>query len=105
MSAIRQSNAELDKLIEQITVDCYGEDEELTAFEVAFEQAGFPCPGSVVGEDVEVLSVRTVANRHELIATCQRGGRRYDIALLDVHLNADPATSNLLSGYRRWVDV
>lgn len=102
-SPLRRSNPELDELIEQITVDCYSEDEELTVFAVAFEQASFPCHGSVVGEDVEVLAISTVANRHELIASCQRNGRRYDIALLDIDLNAGPATSNLLAGYRHWI--
>ena len=41
-------------------------------------------------------------NRRELIATCQRNGRRYDIALLDIGLNADPETSRLIAAYRRW---
>jgi len=101
VSPVRRSALELDELIEEITVDCYSEDEELTAFEVTFEQVGFPCKGSVVRENVEVLAITTVANRHELIATCQRNGRRYDIALLDIDLNAGPDTSNLVAGYRQ----
>jgi uncharacterized small protein (DUF1192 family) len=67
------------------------------------EQARFPCPGTVVGEDVEVLSVAPDDDRRELIATCQRNGRRYEIALLDIDLNADPATSRLIAAYRRWI--
>jgi hypothetical protein len=43
VSSARRSNPELDELIDQITVDCCNDAEELTAFEVA--------------------------NRHELIAT------------------------------------
>jgi len=39
-----------------------------------------------------------------LIATCQRDGRRYEIALLDIQLNADPPTSRLIAAYRRWTD-
>jgi Calcium binding len=91
-------------LIEEITVDAYGEDEQLTGFENAFdEDAKFPCPGTVVGEEVEVLSVTAKDHRHELIATCKRGGRRYDIALLDIDVRADRATSRLIAAYRRWL--
>lgn len=52
---------------------------------------------------VEVLSVSSASNRRELVAPRQRGGRRYEVALLDIDLNADPATSQLLAGYRRWI--
>jgi hypothetical protein len=38
-----------------------------------------------------------------LIATCERHSRRYEIALLDVDLDADPQTSRLVAAYRRWI--
>ncbi|MDA8355646.1 MAG: hypothetical protein M0Z95_04965 [Actinomycetota bacterium] len=99
----RNADHELDRLIEEITVDCYDEDEQLGAFENAFdEHAGLPCPGTVIGEDVEVLSVAAPNGRHELVATCQRGAHRYHIALLDIDLHADPDTQRLLAAYRRW---
>jgi hypothetical protein len=76
----------------------------LAAFVNAFDEgANFPCLGSVVGEEVEVLSVSVENHRRELIATCTRGGRRYDVALLDVDLRADPTTSPLIAAYRRWL--
>lgn len=44
MSPARQTDADLDGLIEEITVDCSDEDEQLTGFEGAFdEDADFPC--------------------------------------------------------------
>jgi hypothetical protein len=103
MSPARQADPELDSLIEEITVDCYNEDEQLTAFENAFYHANFPCPGTVIGEDVEVLSVSLSNRRQELIATCQHDGRRHELALLDITLQADPNTARLLAAYRRWV--
>lgn len=104
MNPARKTDREIDSLIADITVDCYDEEEQLTAFENAFdEDANFPCPGVVIGEDVEVLSVATRNNRRELIATCRSGGRRYELALLDIDLHADPATSRLLAAYRRWL--
>ncbi len=103
MSLSRQADPELDSLIDEITVDCHDEDEQLTGFEAAFdEDASFPCPGTVIGEEVEVLHVGQGNGRRELIATCQRNGRRYEVSLLDINLDADPATSRLLAAYRRW---
>jgi hypothetical protein len=80
MPPARQASAELHALIEEIMVDAYDQDEQLMGFENAFdEDASFPCSGTVVGEDVRVLSVSRSDNRHELIATCQRRNRRYEI--------------------------
>jgi hypothetical protein len=91
-------------LIEEITVDAYDEDEQLTGFEVAFdEEAAFPCPGTVVGEEVEVVSVSVKNHRRELVATCKRGGRKYDVALLDIDIRGSSATSRLIAAYRRWL--
>jgi len=91
-------------LIAEITVDCYNEDEGLTAFENAFDEhtAAFPLPGAVVGDPVEVLRVTTSMGRRELIATCKRNGQQYDIALLDIDIHADPPISDLIAAYRRW---
>lgn len=73
-------------------------------FENAFgEDASFPCPATIIGEQVEVLSVSRADNHTELIATCQRGGRRYEVALLEIDLNPDPETARLLAAYRRWM--
>ncbi|HEY5343638.1 MAG TPA: calcium-binding protein [Solirubrobacteraceae bacterium] len=103
MPPARHAIAELDALIEEITVDAHDEDEQLMFFENAFdEDASFPCPATVIGEEVQALSVSRSNNRHELIATCQRNDRRYEIALLDVDLDADPQTSLLIAAYRHW---
>lgn len=103
MTPARQANAELDALIDEITIDAYDRDEQLMGFENAFDEANLPCPGTVIGENVEVLSVSTQNNRHELIATCQCNGCRYQIALLDIELDADPDTSRVIAAYRRWI--
>ncbi len=104
MTPLRQADPELDNLIDEITVDAHDQDEQLMGFENAFdEDANLPCMGTVIGQEVEVLSVSRANNRQELIATCQRDGRRYEIALLDINLQADPATSRLLAAYRRWI--
>jgi len=101
MTPASRAEPDLDSLIEEITVDCHDEDEQLMGFANAFEEASFPYPGTVIGEHVAVLSV-SVADRPELIATCTRDQRRYEIALLDVEIEADTTTSHLIAAYRRW---
>ncbi len=71
MSAARKADSDLDRLIDEIIVDAYDEDEQLMGFEVAFDEgADFPCPGTVVGEEVVVVSVSVKNHRRELVATC-----------------------------------
>ncbi len=104
MTHPRSVARDLDDLIAEITVDCNGDDEALASFEVAFDNdVRFPLPATVVGEDVRVLSVGLVDGRPELIATCERAGLHYRIALLDVDPDADAATMRLLNAYRRWL--
>jgi hypothetical protein len=104
MTFTGHTDHELDSLIAEITIDCHDEDEQLMGFENAFdEDASFPLPGTVIGEDVEVLSVSTANNRRELIATCTHASRSYEIALLDINIDADQPTSRLLAAYRRWL--
>ena len=103
MSPTRRTNPELDELIADITVDAYDEDEALMGFENAFDEADcFPCPGTVIDENIEILSVFTRNGRSELIATCQHASRRHEIALLDININTDQPASRLLAAYRRW---
>jgi hypothetical protein len=104
MTSSSGDDPELDSLIAEITVDCYNEDEALMAFQNAFEEdARLPCPGTVVGESVEVRWIGVGNGRRELIATCRRAGRDYDVALLDIGLQADSTTSRIFNAYRRWV--
>lgn len=104
MITARQADPDLDGLIEEITVDSHDEDEQLMGFEAAFDKdANLPCDGTVVGQPVTVLSISRGENRRELTATCQRDGRRYEITLLDIELDADPDTARLIAAYRRWL--
>jgi Calcium binding len=106
MSPVRRADPDLDELIDEITADANDEDEVLMGFEGFFdEQAHFPCPGTVLGEDVEVHRVAADGDRRELFATCQRNGRRYEIALLDIDIQADPPTARLIAAYRRWASA
>jgi len=100
----RLTAQDLDDLIREITADTYNDDEALTGFEVAFDdQVSFPLSGTVVGHEVEVLSVSIHNGRRELIARCRHGGRRYDVALLDVDCSGDFEFDRILAAYRQWL--
>jgi hypothetical protein len=102
ISPAPHNDPDLDSLIEEITVDAYNEDEQLMGFENAFDEANFPCPGTVVGEDIEVLSVTIANDRRDLIAACQRNGKRYQIALLDIDIDTNAETSRLGTACQGW---
>ena len=96
------ANPDLDNLISEITVDCHDQDEQLMGFANAFDEISYPYPGTVIGEEVQVLSISAADDRPELIATCKRGDHTHDVALLDIAINADPDTTRLIAAYRRW---
>ncbi|MBN2432820.1 MAG: cytoplasmic protein, partial [Acidobacteria bacterium] len=79
----------LDKTIERITVDAYGDDEQLWAFRQAFEDdVELPVDGFVIEEPVSVIAVDYEGNeRRGLTARCRReDGSEYVLAASDVVL-------------------
>jgi len=107
MPSTNRTDEDLDNLLWEITVDCKDEDEVMMGFEGFFEsEASFPWHGSVIGEEIEVMSLGTAENRPELMATCKHGERTYEVALLDIDkIDADPTTSRLIAAYRRWANA
>jgi hypothetical protein len=96
----------IEDLIEDVTVDAYGPDEQLWAFRQVFaDTARFPFAGQVVGVDVEVETVDYEGDdRRGLLAVCRRDGQRHTVSLLDVTLKQpiDPEMAQLMQAYRRW---
>lgn len=102
-----QTAAELDESIEAITVDCYGDDEELGAFLQAFEdELELPMNASVVGVPVEVVAMEYGGDvRRGIVARCRREGEDYEVSLADVVL-AEPASAAALhAAFRRWLGL
>lgn len=96
---------DLDELIEAITVDCYGDDEEMGAFLQAFEEElAFPVEAAVVGVGVEVVGVEHGGDvRRGLVARCRRDGRDYEVGLADIVLPGESPSSTLHAAFRRWL--
>ena len=78
------SPAALSELIESVTVDAYGTDEQLAAFLTAFsEEVPVPCPATVLDLPVEVLAFGIEGDeRRGLVARCGHEGRRAGVVSL-----------------------
>ena len=98
----------LDKLIDKITVDAYGDDEELWAFRQAFEDdVTLPADGFVIGEPVSVVEIDYGGNeRRGLTAKCRReDASEYEVAASDVLFPKGSSGALLLAAYRRWLGL
>jgi hypothetical protein len=95
----------LDRLIDEITVDANGEDEQLWAFRQALEDGiRVPCDAFVVGEPVRFDYEGNT--RRGLTAICRRSdGSEHVVAAADVTLPATSAGGRLLAAYRKWLGI
>ena len=99
------TESDLDSLIEEITTDAYGEDEQIWAFHCAFED-GFelPCDAFVIGEPVSVVEFDYDGNqRRGLVARCRReDGSEYTVSASEVMLAEHSKGGHLIAAYRKW---
>lgn len=98
------TNAELDQLIEQATVDCYNESEQVTGlFTLLEEHLDTPFRTTVLGMPVTVTGV-DVTTSDQIVAICQREGHRQQIPILDLPLpTPTPDGWEWVEAYRRWL--
>ncbi|WP_037600833.1 hypothetical protein [Streptacidiphilus rugosus] len=94
--------AQLDGLVEEATVDAYGEEEEETGlFTVVQEHLAVPFTTMVLGVEVNVVNVDLTASG--IVAICARGKQRQTIGLLDMPLPTPPPEgAEWIEAYRRW---
>ncbi|MEA1947992.1 MAG: tetratricopeptide repeat protein [Thermodesulfobacteriota bacterium] len=98
----------LDKMIEEITVDAYGDDEKLWAFWQAFEDnVDLPADGFVIGEPVSVIEVDYDGNeRRGLTARCRReDSSEHVVAVSDVVFPQASAGARYIAAYRKWLNL
>src|SRR5690242_2049522 len=98
----------IDDLIEEITTDAYGEQEQLRAFRQAFEESvTLPAEGTVIGEPVLVVTFDYDGNeRRGLTARVRRlDGREHVVAAADVTMPAASEGGRYLAAYRKWMGV
>ena len=102
------SNQELDELIEEITTDAYGEEEQLWAFRQAFEDdLRVPCAATIVGQPVQVMKFDYAGDDHRgLTATCTRSdGSKYIVSIVDVVMAAGSNEEKYVAAYCRCMGI
>ncbi len=101
--AAKASDAELDALIEEATVDAYDESEQMMGFHTMLaENLAMPFKTDVLG--VEVTAEKLDWTDDEQIAViCTRGRSSQRIAILDLPLpRPPPKGAEWVDAYRRW---
>jgi len=103
-SADRFTAGELDRLIEEATVDCYDEEEAATGLFTMIEQElALPFKTRILDVEVSVIAVE-LGEGSEINAVCKRGGQRQAISLADLPLPSPPPSgAQWIAAYRRWV--
>lgn len=96
------SEAELDAMVEEATVDCYDEEEALTGFAALVEEnLEVPFETTILGVTVTVTGVTHTS--HGLVADCARGRHRQPIHVLDLPFpDPPPKGAEWIAAYRRW---
>lgn len=95
-------NAALEAMIEEATVDAYGDDEQLTGlFTMLEEHLAVPFTTTVLGMEVIVQEVDLTVD--SIVAVCARGRHRQKIDLLDLPLPTPaPDGADWIDAYRHW---
>jgi Calcium binding len=98
------SNARLEAMVEEATVDCYNEEEQATGlFTMIEENLTVPFETRVLGVSVTVTDV-DLTDSIQIVATCRRDGLRQAIPILDLPLpTPPPADTDWIEAYRRWL--
>ena len=105
IGCVSWSKAELASRIEEIVVDAYCDDEQLGSFECMLDELlDRPVAAMVIGEPVDLVSVRAEGAHVGLRARCRRNGRSVEVALLDVVLapGVDGELALTIAAYRSW---
>ncbi|HRZ34883.1 MAG TPA: calcium-binding protein [Candidatus Paceibacterota bacterium] len=90
-------------MIEEATVDAYGDSEQITGFFCLLEEhLQLPFNIEVLGIEVTVESL-DVTEDEQIVAVCSRGKSRQRISVLDLPLpNPPPQGAEWIDAFRRW---
>ena len=100
----RLSKGELEALVEEATVDAYGEVEQVTSFyTVLDEHLALPFDTVVLGVDVAVEKLDLTDRNDDIVTVCWRGGERQRLPILDLPLPDPPPNGwKWIEAYRHW---
>jgi hypothetical protein len=92
---------DLKRVLDIILVDCYGEDEEYSAFlTVLDEEIGLPIAASLLGTPVTVTKLDYCDPARGLVARCDGPHGSGDVTLTDLAFPADTVAAWLHAAYR-----
>lgn len=97
------SAARLDEMIEEATVDCYNDSEQVCGlFTLLDEALAVPFETTVLGATVTVESIELTFD-DQIMAVCVHGDTRQLVRILDLTLpNPPPDGAEWIDAYRRW---
>ena len=92
------------ELIEEATVDCYGEDEEFWGFLAVLEELPFPFRAKVLGDPVSVISIADKSNaRRGVLVELEKEGHTYTFPLSELDVSElDRDTAAWVAAYQMW---
>ncbi len=96
--------AQLDAMIEEATIDCYNESEQVTGLLTVIEdELKVPFKTQVLGVEVTVERV-DLNGEDQIVAICSRETLRQSIPLLDLPLPTPPPKgAEWIEAYRHWL--
>jgi hypothetical protein len=99
----RLSKARLAQMIEQATVDAYGESEQVTGwFTMIEESLAVPFETKVLGAPVTVEQV-DLDRSEQIVVVCRRGRARQSLPIIDLPLPTPlPDGAEWIEAYRHW---
>jgi hypothetical protein len=100
----RISKDRLTAMIEEATIDAYGESEQTTGWYTMLEEnLALPFDTTVLGVLVKVVRL-DLRGDNDIVAICSRGRKRQSVRILDLPLPSPrPAGAEWIEAYRHWV--
>jgi len=97
------SPAKLDEMIEEATVDAYGESEQIVGFLTMLEDhLKLPFKTDVLGVEVTVERL-DMTDDEQIVAVCSRGKSQQPVPILDLALpDPPPEGAEWIEAFRRW---
>lgn len=93
----------LEELIEEATIDAYGESEQVGGFFTMMENdLRLPFTSHILGVEVTVESI-DMTDDDNIVAVCIRSGKRQKISITELPLPSPPPEgSEWIEAYRHW---
>ena len=100
----RISKGRLTAMIEEATIDAYGESEQTTGWYTMLEEhLALPFDTTVLGVLVKVVRL-DLRGDNDIVAICTRGRKRQSVSILDLPLpSPKPEGAEWIEAYRHWV--